>query len=152
MRTEDILLLQADTAIIALGIKAAELITGEKSPISPEYWDYQVKSKYQINSVNSITMLLFGHKDFIRVLIKESMLEEGSDPLLGDAKLKYDIYRIARRLYLDSKFSNDFSNRLIVFQQSTRIHIIILIYLLESTDGQRIIIIIAKPWVFGLKG
>ena len=135
---------------ISLGIKAAEFITGKESPVSPEYWDYQVKSKYKIDNINSLTMLLFGHKDFIRVLVKEDMLEEGADPYFADAKFRYDIVSHSQALYLDSKFSKDSSNRLLYYSSLPDSY-----YYLDlpnsTNEALKDYHYHSKPWVFGLK-
>ena len=67
---------------LGLAIKASDAITGDDTPISPEYWDYQFKMKYDLNSIHSVTLLLFGFKDFIRVLMTEDLMEEGDDPYM----------------------------------------------------------------------
>ena len=100
---------------VSLAIKAAELITDEESPIMPEYWDFQLKIKYRLNRINSATLLYFGHSDFLRFDIDEDFLEEGDDPLYEDMKLRSDVSSHNMGLYIDSAFSDDFSNRLLAF-------------------------------------
>ncbi|MBN2403399.1 MAG: TonB-dependent receptor plug domain-containing protein [Spirochaetes bacterium] len=136
---------------ITLGIKAAELITREEIPVSPEYWDYQVKSKYIVNSVHSLTMLLFGHKDFIRVLIKEDMLEEGADPYFADAKFKYNILSHSQALYLGSKFSKDFSNKVIYFSTLPDSYYYLDLPAENAPDWAKDFNYHARPWVFGVR-
>jgi hypothetical protein len=136
---------------ITLAIKAAELITGKKIPISPEYWDYQVKSKYKIDNKHSLSLFLFGHKDFIRVLIKSGMLEEGSDPLLADAKFQMDTLSHSQGLYLDSKFTNNFSNRLLYYSSLPETHMYINFSAPGVADWAKDINSHYRPWVFGLK-
>ncbi|MFH0977564.1 MAG: TonB-dependent receptor plug domain-containing protein [Spirochaetota bacterium] len=133
---------------IVLGIKAAELFTGDEIPISPEYWDYQVKSKYKINSKNSITLFLFGHKDFMRVLINDDLLEEGDDPLWSDTKFKYNIISHNQGLYFDTKLSKDFKNRLLYYSSLPDLY-----YYLDVPASSELkdFRYHAKPWVFGLK-
>ncbi len=136
---------------IALGIKAMELIRDEEIPVSPEYWDYQFKGKYRIDSVNSVTMLLFGHRDFFRVLLKESMLEEGSDPMFTDMKFKYEVTSHNQALYLDSKFSNDLSNRLIYFSSLPDFYYYFDLPSENAPDWAKDFKYHSKPWVFGLR-
>lgn len=102
---------------VSLAIKAAELITGEESPIMPEYWDFQLKIKYRLNRINSATLLYFGHSDFLRFDIDEDFLEEGDDPLYEDMKLRSDVSSHNLGLYIDSGFSDDFSNRFLAFAE-----------------------------------
>ncbi len=69
-----------------------KLVSDEDLDILPEYWDYQVKAKYLLNSRNSVTVLCLGSVDYWRVIIDEDDIEqeEGSDPFFSDINMKYD--------------------------------------------------------------
>ncbi len=136
---------------ITLGIKAAELITGDKSPFAPEYWDYQVKTKYKFDSVNSITMLLFGHRDFFRLLLKDDLLEDGDDPLLADMKFRYETMNHNQGLYFDSNFSKNFSNRFLYFSSLPDVHSFLDFGAEGAAPWAKDLGIHYRPWIFGLK-
>jgi len=129
----------------------AELITGDEVPFSPEYWDYQFKAKYQFSKVNSATILLFGHKDFIRVLINDDMLEEGDDPLLQDATFRSDTMSHNQGLYFDSRFSRDLSNRIIYFSSLPETYFYMNFGAEGAASWAKDFNMHYKPWVFGLK-
>ncbi|MBN2042116.1 MAG: TonB-dependent receptor plug domain-containing protein [Spirochaetes bacterium] len=136
---------------IALGIMAAELITGDETNFSPEYWDYQFKAKYKFSNVHSASVLLFGHKDFIRFLVDDDMLEEGDDPLLQDASFKSETMSHNQGLYFDSQFSRDLNNRIIYFSSLPDTYT----YINFGSEGvaswAKDLNSHYKPWVFGLK-
>ncbi len=136
---------------IGLAIKASELITGDDIPISPEYWDYQYKMKYRFNKVHSASMLLFGHKDFIRILINDDLLDEGEDPLFMNAKMKYDSLSHSQGLYFDSDFSRDFSNRLMYFSTLADIHFYYDFTAKGAASWAQDLGVHSRPWTFGLK-
>jgi hypothetical protein len=136
---------------ITLAIKAAELISGKEVPISPEYWDYQVKSKYKIDNTNSIILLLFGHKDYVRILLKGKMNEEGDDPLLSDIQFQTDITSHNQGLYLESKFSSEFINKLIYYSSLPDTHTYLNVGSAGAASWAKDINVHSRPWVFGLK-
>ncbi len=100
---------------ITLAAKAAELVTGEAPAIFPEYWDYQFKARYDFTPINSLTLLLFGHRDDIRIDVNDDILDDGDDPLFQDARLHSDTYANNQGVYFDSIISNTFTNRFLVF-------------------------------------
>lgn len=136
---------------IGLAIKASELITGDEIPVSPEYWDYQYKMKYSFNKKHSASVLLFGRKDFIRILANEDLLDEGDDPLFMDAKMKYDSLSHSQGLYFDSEFSRDFSNRLMYYSTLSETHLYYDFVAKGAASWTQDLGIHSKPWVFGLK-
>jgi hypothetical protein len=136
---------------ITLAIKTAEFISGKEVPISPEYWDYQVKSKYRINNIHSITLFLFGHRDFLRVLLKGRLNEEGEDPLLSDIQFQTDTTSHNQGLYLESIFSNNFSNKLIYYSSLPETHTYLNVGSTGASSAFKDINVHSRPWVFGLK-
>jgi hypothetical protein len=75
-----------------------ELITDEKLEWLPDYYDYQFKGKYYINSKHSLTLLVLGSADYWKLLLDDAAdfdPEKGDDPLLQDINFK-----------IDSKFHN----------------------------------------------
>lgn len=68
-----------------------KLIMDETLESVPEYYDYQIKGKYFLDSRNSITILAIGSVDYFRVLVDEDDLkpEDGADPLFADLEFKY---------------------------------------------------------------
>ena len=136
---------------IYLGIKAADLITGSETPISPEYWDYQFKTKYIFNKAHSATLFLFGHRDFFRLLLNDTLLEEGDDPLLQGAKFRYNVMSHNQGLYFDSKITRDFSNRLLYFSSLPDKYFYLDFGAQGTASWAKDINYHVKPWIFGLK-
>ena len=136
---------------ITLAIKAAELITGQQVPISPEYWDYQFKIKYKIDNVNSLTMLLFGHKDYFRVLVKSNSLESGADPLFTDAQFQTETMSHNQGLYLDSRFTQNFSNKLLYYSSLPDSHTYLNLPSQSAPSALKDVSVHSDPWVFGIK-
>lgn len=68
-----------------------EMVMDETLESIPEYWDYQIKAKYFLNSRNSLTFLAIGSADYFKMLVDEDDLEpeEGDDPLFSDLDFKY---------------------------------------------------------------
>jgi hypothetical protein len=135
---------------ITLGIKAAELITGDKIPMSPEYWDYQFKAKYFINKKNAFTILFFGHKDFIRLLFNDSMASEGSDPLMSDFTMRQEILSHSQGIYYDYN-SAKFSNRLMYFSSLPDSYNYMDFGSAAAASWAKDFNTHFKPWVFGVK-
>lgn len=100
---------------ITLAAGAAELVTGEEPAIVPKYWDYQFKARYDLNAIHSMTLLLFGHSDYLNFEVDEDILEEGDDPLFEDAQLRSDVSSNSQGIYFDSKISNTLGNRLLAY-------------------------------------
>ncbi|HRX49584.1 MAG TPA: TonB-dependent receptor plug domain-containing protein, partial [Spirochaetota bacterium] len=65
-----------------------EYILDQKIDQVVEYYDYQFKGKYNINSRNSFSFLVFGSKDRLKLIYKEKDMEKGEDPLWADAEWK----------------------------------------------------------------
>ncbi|MCP4133918.1 MAG: TonB-dependent receptor [bacterium] len=92
-----------------------KLIMGEDLKYIPDYWDYQFKSKYYINSRHSLTLMLFGSKDAWEFLLEEGFLDEGSDPLVANLEFTMDEFFNSQALYYTYEPSPKFSNKLMFF-------------------------------------
>jgi hypothetical protein len=136
---------------LGLALKASDKITGEDTPISPEYWDYQFKMKYNFSTVHSATILLFGFKDFIRMLNTKDVQETGDDPYMLNAKMRYERISHNQGLYFDSKFSNDFNNRILLFGSLTDINEYYDIPATGAASWAKDLGLHTKPWIFGAK-
>ncbi|MBN2418253.1 MAG: TonB-dependent receptor, partial [Deltaproteobacteria bacterium] len=107
---------------VYLAAKAAEAFTDEEPDIVPRYWDYQFKIRYDLNDASSITLLIFGHRDFIDILVDDDLWEEGDDPLFEDAQIRSDVFSYSQGMYFDTEFSNAFSNRFMVYSSIQDTH------------------------------
>jgi hypothetical protein len=136
---------------LGLAIKASDKITGDDTPISPEYWDYQFKMKYNFSTVHSATIFLFGFKDFIRVLMNDDLMETGDDPYMMNAKMRYERISHNQGLYFDSKFSNGFSNRILLYSSLTDINEYYDFPATGAASWAKDLGLHTKPWIFGLK-
>lgn len=67
-----------------------EYILGQKLDSVPEYWDYQFKAKYILDSSNSLTVLAFGSRDTMKLILKDEYLDAGADPYFTNATWKQD--------------------------------------------------------------
>jgi hypothetical protein len=136
--------------LLDLAIKAADALSGEDTNFSPAYWDMQIKTKYKLNEINSTTLLYFGHKDKFRYKEK-SVVEEGDDPLFSDAKFNSDVTSHNLGLYLDSKLSRDFSNRLLVYGSMPDTHYYFNFAAEGAASWTKDISSHYKPWVYSVK-
>ncbi len=126
------------------------LITGDKLESVPDYWDYQVKAKYYLNSKNSITVLFMGSKDYF-VFTEEGELEETDDPLLKGFEFKTDKMAHGQGLYYTWQPNERVSNRLIAFASLTRSYTYLNLPSTEAAAVWKDINITSLPYVFGLK-
>lgn len=136
---------------IYLAAKAAELVSDEEAAFVPEYWDYQFKMRYNLNPSNSLTMLIFGHSDFIDILVDEDLWEEGDDPLFEDAQFRSDVSSHSQGIYFDSRFSNAFSNRFLIYSTMQDTHTYSNFISDGSADWAQDIGAHYKPWIAGVK-
>ncbi|HOO73111.1 MAG TPA: TonB-dependent receptor [Spirochaetota bacterium] len=91
-----------------------ELIVGEKLNVVPEYWDYQVKAKYYFDSRNSLTLLAFGSRDYLR-LVNDEKGDSTVDPLLEDFQIRTDTMSFTQGLTYTYRPGKKFSNDLIAY-------------------------------------
>ncbi len=126
------------------------LITGDKLESVPDYWDYQVKGKYYLNSRNSITVLFMGSKDYF-VFTEEGELEPSDDPLLKGFQFKTDKMAHGQGLYYTWQPNERISNRLVAYASLTRSYTYLNLPSTEAAAVWKDINITSLPYVFGLK-
>lgn len=107
-----------------------ELITGDPPPKLPQYYDYQLKGKINLDSKghHGLTALFFGSYDTFKVTTKEptdkekeELKEEGVDPLfLVPLKFNNRIFNNSVGLYYDYNPSKRLSNRLMTYGTFSR--------------------------------
>ncbi|MBN2038888.1 MAG: TonB-dependent receptor plug domain-containing protein [Spirochaetes bacterium] len=136
---------------LGLAIKAAELITGDDIPVTPVYYDYQFKMKYNISKVHSATVLFFGYRDYLKVLSNEDFMEDGDDPLYLNAEEKYDITAHNLGLYFDSRFSSILQNRVLFYASYTDVHYYYNFPAEGAASWAKDLDMHSKPSIFGLK-
>jgi len=91
-----------------------KLITGKELSSVPEYYDYQFKGKYFLNSKHSLTLLFMGTKDFINFLQDKSQPDE-VDPLLEKWQFKNDLTSNSGGIYYNYQPSQRLLNTLMIF-------------------------------------
>jgi hypothetical protein len=96
-----------------------EYVLNQKLDMIPEYWDYQFKAKYFINSSNSLTVLSFGSKDDMKLVLKEKYLDEGDDPYWVNAAWKQNQQSHNAGIYYTFKPKESFSNTLLAYGAMT---------------------------------
>jgi len=90
-----------------------KVVTGDEIDSVPEYWDYQVKFKYQFNKRHSISMLFLGNKDYFTFINKETMPEE-VDPLFEDIEFETDTLSNSQGIYYTYEPSVKFKNTILL--------------------------------------
>lgn len=126
------------------------LITGDKLESVPDYWDYQAKGKFYLNSRNSITVLLMGSKDYF-VFTESGELDEGDDPLLKGLKFKTDKMAHGQGLYYTWQPNERISNRLLAYGSLTKSYAYANLPSAQVADVYKDINVTSLPYVFGLK-
>lgn len=84
-----------------------------------EYWDYQFKGRYNLDSRNSLSFLLFGSKDKLDVIYNDDVMESGDDPLWEDMQWKQDQQSHNAGVYYTFKTGKKFSNTLMGYAAMT---------------------------------
>jgi len=127
-----------------------EYVLDQPLDIVPEYWDYQFKAKYFINSSNSLTVLSFGSKDKIKAVLKDKYFDPGDDPYFINAKLNQDQDSHNAGVYYTFKPKESFSNTLMAYGAMTNYYL--WIDLPAATAAwARDIGIKSRPYIFGVK-
>ncbi|HPS57068.1 MAG TPA: TonB-dependent receptor plug domain-containing protein [Spirochaetota bacterium] len=129
-----------------------ELISNEKLDILPEYWDYQVKAKYFLDSRNSVTVLCLGSIDYWRVVIDDEDVkqEEGADPFFSDINMKYDQQFHNQGFYYT--FDNvKIKNTMMVYSSWSYTHMYFDSASLPAGHWLKGITIDTVPWILGAK-
>ncbi|MCL2155167.1 MAG: TonB-dependent receptor [Leptospirales bacterium] len=127
-----------------------EYVLDQPLDIVPEYWDYQFKAKYFINSSNSLTLLFLGSKDKIKVIVREKYLDPGDDPYFIDAKFDQDQDSHSAGIYYTFKPKESFSNTLMAYGTMTNFYRYINLPAATATWAKDISTE-SKPYIFGVK-
>lgn len=96
-----------------------EYVMNNKLDMLFQYWDYQVKAKYFLNSSNSLTFLAFGSKDDIKLIYKKKYMEEGEDPYLQDATWQQNQQSHNAGIYYTFSPKKSFSNTILAYIATT---------------------------------
>jgi len=118
----------------------------------PEYWDYQFKGKYFINSRNSFTILAIGSADYFKFLVDEDDLEpeEGDDPLFTDLDFKYRQVFHNQGIYYTFD-SGKFRNRVMAYSSWSDYYAYVDAGSALAADWLKDYTIDVVPHIFGLK-
>ena len=127
-----------------------KLMTGDTLTSVPEYWDYQFKGKYFLNSRHALTALVMGSKDYIN-FINESTPPDEVDPLLANFQFKNDLISHSVGVYYTWQPNKRVKNTLLSYGSlNDSINYI-------NVDDDRVaaavknINIVSKPYMYGLK-
>jgi hypothetical protein len=116
----------------------------------PQYWDYQFKIKYKFNEKNSVTFLAFGSRDYIDLVLKDNLMDPGSDPAMLNATIYQNEQAHSQGLYYTYKYSEQLSNTVIAYSalnQSKQWY-----NFPESTNSAlKDLGITSNPYIFGVK-
>ncbi|MCL1834497.1 MAG: TonB-dependent receptor, partial [Leptospirales bacterium] len=127
-----------------------EYVLDQPLDFVPEYWDYQFKAKYFINSSNSLTLLVFGSKDKIKAVLKEKYFDPGDDPYFMNLELKQDQDSHNVGVYYTFKPKESFSNTLMIYGAMTNFHRYIDLPNATATWAKDITTE-SRPYIFGVK-
>ncbi len=84
-----------------------------------EYWDYQVKGRYDLDSRNSLSFLVFGSMDRLKLIYNEDAMEAGDDPLWEDMQWKQNQQSHNAGVYYTFRSGKKFSNTLMGYAAMT---------------------------------
>jgi len=127
-----------------------EYVMREKLDMLFQYWDYQFKAKYFLNSSNSLTFLAFGSKDDVKLIYKKKYMEEGEDPFLQDATWQQNQQSHNAGIYYTFSPKKSFSNTLLAYAAMTDFYL--WMELPEATAAwAHDIGLTTKPYIFGVK-
>jgi len=95
---------------------------GQRVDAVPNYYDYQLKAKYAFNSHHSLTLLLFGAKDYLTFIDRnyEEEWRNGVDPLMLGVRLNYNKQCNSQGLSYTYQPSESFYNKITAFSSVTR--------------------------------
>ncbi len=128
-------------------------ITGEKPSVVPQYWDYQTKMKYYLNSDHSITLFFMGSHDYLKVLDSSDFIkpDEGDDPLLVGAKFKVNWTSHSQGIYYTFQPSEKFTNRLMAYSALLHYYTYLDIPAEGVADAFKDIRVNSYPYIYGAK-
>ena len=150
---------------LTLAVRLLLLLEPEAPEIVPEYWDYQSKTKYYLDKNHSLTLLLFGNYDYLKMAyerdeedIKEDRQERGEDddryeddPLMISIKFKTDLQTHTQGLFYAYHPSKRFSNTIKCFSVLNQNYMYIYFEGENIPDALSGINIDARPNIFGAK-
>ncbi len=131
-----------------------EYLSDNQAEVVPEYYDYQAKGKYYLNKDHSVSVLVMGSKDYIKVLNKsrdenrKEAVENGQDPLVFGAEFNQDSFFQGYGLYYNFHPSDRLKNTVISYASLTDYHFFATLpksFWLKNlyTDN--------KPYIYGVK-
>lgn len=115
-----------------------------------DYWDYQFKAKYFLDKDNSISILAFGSKDVVKLILKDKYMDPRDDPFFLNATVRQNQQSHNLGVYYTFKPKESFSNTLLGYGAMTNY------YLFEDlpsvlVDWAHNLKITNRPYIFGLK-
>ncbi len=129
-----------------------ELIEGENVN-TPEYWDYQFKAKYYLNSSNSLTALFFGYSDLFEIrdnsIVQE--LKDGDDPLTIGFSASYEKSAHGQGLYYIFEPNERFRNKITVYASLMATKQAVDFPLAAGVFALQNLKLYSRPYVFGVK-
>ena len=127
-----------------------KLTTGDTISQVPEYYDYQAKGKYIFNNRHSVSFLFMGSRDYFNYSAPDESLNEGADPLMLGASMKYDTRSNSMGFYYNYTPSRTFTNTLMTYGAMNESYQYFNI-VNSSAAWAHDINITSKPYIFGVK-
>ncbi|HRX48976.1 MAG TPA: TonB-dependent receptor plug domain-containing protein [Spirochaetota bacterium] len=127
-----------------------EYVLDQKLEQAVEYYDYQFKGRYDLNSRNFLTFLMFGSKDKLDLIYNDDAMEEGDDPLWEDMEWKQNQQSHNAGLYYTFSPGKKFSNTLMGYAAMTLFHRWAEIPKATSAWAKDVGTD-SKPYIFGIK-
>jgi hypothetical protein len=116
----------------------------------PQYWDYQFKAKYDINTHHSFTFLAFGSRDYIDLQVKSSWVDPADDPAIKNFSVYQNDQAHSVGLYYNYKLNDLFSNTLMTYGAFNRSDIWYNVPN-TTTDWTKNLGTKSTPYIFGIK-
>jgi len=127
-----------------------EYVLDQKLDQVVEYYDYQFKGRYDLDSRNSLSFLAFGSKDKLDLIYNDDAMEDGDDPLWEDMQWKQDQQSHNIGLYYNFKPGKRFSNTLMSYAAMTTFYRWAEIPRATSAWAKDVGTD-SKPYIFGIK-
>ena len=115
-----------------------------------EYYDYQLKGRYDMDSRHSLSFIVFGSKDKLDLIYNDDAMEEGDDPLWEDMQWKQNQQSHNIGLYYNFKTEKRFSNTLMSYAAMTTFQRWAEIPKATS-DWAKDVGTDSRPYIFGIK-
>jgi hypothetical protein len=127
-----------------------ENIMHKKLDYLPQYWDYQIKIKYNFDEHNSLTFLSFGNRDYIDLVIKDSWVDPSADPAMVNFTVYENDQAHSAGLYYTYKYNERFSNTLMTYGAFNRSDLWFNVPN-STADWTKDLGVKATPYIFGIK-